>query len=255
MNADHDVGGQNHTGNAQSSSARATHNSPCTGDACVAPAMPGPPGANDGNPGAQAFSFRKSMRLRQFDYTRAGAYFVTICTRNWACLFGHIENDVMQLNEVGRVAHKLWEEIPTHFPQVELDTWVIMPNHVHGIVILGSPGNGGAPPGSHSAGDIFAAPTAVSPSARGVSALPERSGPRCRSIGAVVGSYKSAVTKEVRNFRRGSDGSIWHRNYFDHVIRNEVAMDGIRRYIEENPARWPKDPKNPALRRVGRTMA
>ena len=82
---------------------------------------------------------RRSLRLPRFDYTQQGAYFVTVCTRNRACVFGEIVNGEMQLNDSGRVAHRVWEEIPTHFLQVEIDAWVVMPNHVHGVLVITGP--------------------------------------------------------------------------------------------------------------------
>ena len=166
---------------------------------------------------------RRSLRLPRFDYTQQGAYFVTVCTRNRACLFGEILNGEMQLNDIGRVAHRTWEEISTHFPQVERDAWVVMPNHVHGIIVIVGP----------PAGATHASP------------LQRPSGPPKRSIGAIVGSYKSAVSKRI-NTMRGTPGvSVWQRNYYEHVIRTESALHRIRHYITDNPARWSEDPENP----------
>ena len=82
---------------------------------------------------------RRSLRLPRFDYTQQGAYFVTVCTRNRAGVFGEIVNGEMQLNDSGRVAQRVWEEIPTHFLQVEIDAWVVMPNHVHGVLVITGP--------------------------------------------------------------------------------------------------------------------
>lgn len=82
---------------------------------------------------------RQSTRLPRFDYTRQGAYFVTLCTRNRACLFGDIVNGEMRLNDIGNLADGLWQEIPVHFPQVEIDAWIVMPNHVHGVIVIADP--------------------------------------------------------------------------------------------------------------------
>ena len=179
------------------------------GDACVAPAT----------------YRRRSIRLPRFDYTQQGAYFVTMCTLNRDCLFGEIVNREMRLNDIGRVAQMMWEEIPTHFPQVETDAYVVMPNHVHGVIVIAGPNVGV----SHA------------------SPLPQRpSGPPRRSIGAIVGSYKSAVSRRI-NQSRGTPGtSVWQRNYYEHVIRNDAALNRLRQYIAENPARWAEDPDNPA---------
>ena len=150
---------------------------------------------------------------------------MTLCTRSRACLFGDIVNGEMRLNDIGKLAHRLWEEIPTHFPQVETDVWVIMPNHVHGVIIIAAPHVGA---------------THASP-------LPQRpSGPRKRSLGAIVGAYKSAVSKHVNRSGHPSGLPIWQRNFYDHVIRDDAGLDRIRQYIADNPARWAEDPENPA---------
>ena len=178
------------------------------GDACVAPTT----------------HFRRSLRLPRFDYTRQGAYFVTVCARNRACLFGEIVDGEMRLNDIGRVAHRIWEEIPIHFPQVEIDAWVVMPNHIHGVLVIVGP----------TVGATHASP------------LQRPAGPSKRSIGAIVGSYKSAVSKRI-NAMRGTPGvSVWQRNFYEHVIRNESTLNRIRQYIADNPARWAEDPENPA---------
>lgn len=179
--------------------------------------------------GAPATHRRRSLRLPRFDYTRQGAYFVTLCTRNRACLFGEIVNGEMRLNDVGSVAHRMWEEIPTHFPQVETDVWVVMPNHVHGVIVVAD-SNVGV---SRTVGATHASPLRPA-------GLPKR------SLGAVVGSYKSAVSKHVNAMRGTPSVSVWQRNYYDHVIRNESALDRIRQYIADNPGRWAEDPENPA---------
>ena len=168
---------------------------------------------------------RRSTRLPRFDYTRQGAYFVTLCTLHRACLFGDILNGEMQLNEIGKSAHRMWEEIPIHFPHVEIDASVIMPNHVHGVIVIPN-----APVGA----------THASP-------LP--SGPPKRSLGAIIGAYKSAVSRHANRLglSSGSSGrSIWQRNYYDHVIRDDAALTRIRQYIADNPFRWAEDPENPA---------
>ena len=168
---------------------------------------------------------RQPTRLSRFDYAQQGAYFVTLCTRSRACLFGDVVNEEMRLNDIGKLAHRLWEEIPTHFPQVETDVWVIMPNHVHGVIIIAAPHVGA---------------THASP-------LPQRpSGPRKRSLGAVVGAYKSAVSKHAHRSGHLSGLPIWQRNYYDHVIRDDAGLDRIRQYIADNPARWAEDLENPA---------
>ena len=116
---------------------------------------------------------RRSIRLSRFYYARQGAYFVTLCTRNRACLFGDIHNGEIRLNDTGQLANKIWNEIPTHFPHVEIDASVIMPNHLHGVIVVPH-----TPVGA----------THASP-------LP--SGPPKRSLGAIIGAYKSAVSRHA----------------------------------------------------------
>ena len=130
---------------------------------------------------------RRSIRLKGFDYTRENAYFVTICTQNGTCLFGEIVNGQMRLNDAGRVAQMVWKAIPDHFPQVEIDASVVMPNHVHGIIII--------------VGATHASPST-------------QSGPPKGSLGAIVGSYKSAVSREINQLHRTPGALVWQRNYF-----------------------------------------
>ena len=173
---------------------------------------------------------RRSLRLRAYDYAQAGAYFVTVCAHDRRGLFGDIVDGAMRLNDVGKVAQEAWENIPAHFPHVETDAWTVMPNHIHGVIVILYP-NVEVPP---TVGATHASP------------LHHRSGPPKHSIGAIVGAYKSAVSKRI-NATRGTPGArVWQRNYYDHVIRNEADLHRIRQYIEDNPGRWAEDPENPA---------
>ena len=199
-----------------------------------------------------AIHHRRSIRLQGYDYTRAGAYFITICTHDRACLFGDVTDEQMQWNECGRLAHAAWEEIPLHFPQVDLDEWVVMPNHVHGIIVLASDpgktvGTTRAPPG------VAAVPRptdARSTAAWATRASPRRPlGPQCGSIGAVVGSYKSAVSRRINELCRTPGAPVWQRDYYDHIVRSEDELNRIREYIADNPARWADDAEH--LENVG----
>jgi putative transposase len=164
---------------------------------------------------------RKSMHLRDYDYANPGYYFVTICTRDKRCLFGDVVADEMILNEVGLIVDACWRAIPDHFAMVVLDQHVAMPNHVHGIVGLG---------------DIV----------RARHASPLRDD-RCVSLGDVIGSFKSAVTRQLRLLPGMAGASIWQRNYYDHVIRSEASLHAIREYIINNPAQWAMDKENPSV--------
>ena len=150
---------------------------------------------------------RRSIRLPNYDYSGAGLYFVTICTCNRICLLGEIVKGEMRLNGSGRVVRAKWENIPRNFPDVEMDAFVVMPNHLHGIIVITGDPLGEAP----------APPLQYPPS-----------GPPGRSI-------------------RGTRGkSVWQRNYYEQIIRNEAHLNRVRQYIDDNAACWAEDPENPA---------
>ena len=200
------------------------------GDACVAP------------PSRE----RRSIRLLHFDYSQTGAYFVTICAWDRMCLFGDIVDGEMRLNDFGRAAHEVWERIPAHFATVETDAWIVMPNHVHGVIFIAGPDARGVPNAGTTAGE-WVAPRPTR--ATHASPLQRPSGPSKRSLGAVVGSYKSAVSKRINESGWSRRTSVWQRNYHDHIIRDTMSLDRIREYIAQNPARWADDPENPQRQR------
>ena len=173
---------------------------------------------------------RRSMRLRGYDYAAAGLYFVTVCAYDRACLFGEVVDGQVQLTDAGRILETCWRAIPDHCPHTTLDSWVVMPNHVHGIIVLGA---------TH-AGTIHVRALHAGTHVRATHASPLRAG----SLGAIVGSFKSAVTRRI-NALRGGGGTVWQRNYHEHVIRNERDLRRIRRYIADNPVRWSLDRENP----------
>ena len=164
---------------------------------------------------------RQSLRLKGYDYSRSGAYFVTICTHNRRCLFGEIKDADMVLNQAGVAASECWRKIPEHFPQVELDAYVIMPNHVHGILVINE-----------------------TVGAKNFSPLPSgRPRGTSKTIGSVVRGYKIGVTKWMR--QNTTACNVWQRNYYEHIIRNETELNRIREYIRNNPAQWDTDRENP----------
>ncbi|MDN3513283.1 MAG: transposase [Candidatus Brocadia sp.] len=163
---------------------------------------------------------RRSIRLKGYDYTRPGAYFVTICTENRVRLFGNISGETMQLNAFGRLVQTHWDDLTHHYPQVKLDAFVIMPNHVHGIIILTEIDKVGA--------GLKPAPTIKQ------HGLPE-----------IVRALKTFSARRVNELRNTPGVSLWQRNYYDHIIRNERALNIIRRYILYNPLMWAYDMDNP----------
>jgi putative transposase len=182
---------------------------------------------------------RKSIRIKEYDYAQAGAYFVTIVTYQRDCLFGKIENEIMVLNDFGKIADECWRAIPEHFQNVELGAYVIMPNHVHGMVVIRDDESASdAVDTQHVGATHWVAPT--NPNAR-------PNGPKRGSLGAIIGSYKMAVTRQIQHKHNAT--GIWQRNYYEHIIRNADEANRIHLYIEANPAQWDTDDENPSNNR------
>ncbi len=154
---------------------------------------------------------RKSIRLQGYDYSQAGLYFVTICTQNRLHLFGEITDGAMVLNDAGYAAKKYWNAIPAHYPHIRLHEFTIMPNHVHGIV-----GAENFPPLQNSV-----------------------------PLGNIVRGYKIGVTKWFQQNKQHPVGtSVWQRNYWEHIIRDENEYNRIAQYILNNPEKWTMDKLN-----------
>ena len=158
---------------------------------------------------------RRSIRLAGHDYRQPGAYFVTICTNARAPRFGEIRSGIVRLNPTGLIARELWMAIPRHFSRVRLDEFVIMPDHMHGILIF------------HETPDDLPLPHLRCFG----SAVPG-------SLSTVIGAYKAEVTKRTNALRNTSGESVWQRNFYEHVIRNSEVLHAIRMYIRDNPRRW-----------------
>lgn len=238
----------------------------------------------------QRFYSRKSIRLREYDYSQQGLYFITICTQNRACLFGSIDhspnNDstdtnlfnnnsspinksVMILNDAGKFANECWMEIPKHFPHVILHEFIIMPNHIHGIIELTPVGANNHSPSKHSSNihmpnynlmdnycnanewlgnnanewDINETKKLNENNAnewdenRANNYSPLRG--TSKTIGSVVRGFKIGVTKWMRQHTNVYD--VWQRNYHEHIIRNEQSYFRISEYIIQNPYKWKDD--------------
>jgi len=167
---------------------------------------------------------RRPLRLQQYDYSQAGAYFLTICVHNRKHLFGNIENGQIHLNDAGCVVKRCWIEIPRHFSFIELDKFVVMPNHMHGIIIIPDIRKGTA----------CRAPT-----------LEKFGNPVPGSLPTIIRSFKSAVTRTINIIRDTPGIPLWQRNYYEHVMRDEDALNRTREYIMHNPLRWDLDRENP----------
>ncbi len=171
---------------------------------------------------------RRSIRLPGFDYTQLGAYFVTICADRRECLFGKVADGDVVLNHFGRLAHEEWTYTEIIRPEVQLDEFVIMPNHIHGIITMRQP--------EGSVGAHGRAPLSCEDA-------PLQRPPR--SLGSLIAGFKSPVTKRINQSRHTPGQPVWQRNYYEHVIRGERDLHRIRQYIRDNPARWAEDIYNP----------
>jgi len=172
---------------------------------------------------------RRSIRLAGYDYTQPGAYFVTICTHQREWLLGEVVDGKVVLSEFGRIAHDEWWASSRIRREIELDAFVVMPNHIHGIVWI-------------VADDPVEAEAHGRVGAHG--RAPLRRPPK--SLGSFIAGYKSVVTKRINQMRGTPGVPVWQRNYWEHIIRTERALQAIRQYIADNPARWSLDRYNPA---------
>lgn len=171
-----------------------------------------------------------SARLQTWDYSNNGAYFITICTQNRHHFFGHIKNQEMQLSEIGILAEKFWYEIPNHFSMVELGNFVVMPNHVHGILIIDKSNDESFVETRH-----CLVSTIHTNSIIGSSRFQNQGK---NTISSIVGSNKSIVTKMSRQI---NPNFAWQSRFHDHIIRNSKSFDTIQNYIEQNPLKWKED--------------
>ena len=156
-------------------------------------------------------SDRPSLRLRNYDYTQPGAYFVTICTLDRVSLFGEIRDGAMHLNDAGKMVQATWEELPQRFAHISLDGFVVMPNHHHGIVVI------------------------------------EERRPN-QGLGQIIGPFKPLTTNRYIVGARQDGwprvaGRLWQDNYYEHIVRNEASLQRIRDYIARNPENWETDPE------------
>ncbi len=171
---------------------------------------------------------RRSIRLQGYDYSQPGAYFVTLCVQDHHCLFGHIEDSVMVHNAIGTIVTDAWEWLARQYDHVDLDAFVIMPNHMHGIIVLSELGRGGS----------RTAPTIIH---RKNTPDGKITHPQRKPLGRLIGSCKTISTKRINMFRQTPGTSVWQRNYWEHVIRNGRTLDAARQYITQNPLHWELD--------------
>jgi len=176
---------------------------------------------------------RRSIRLRGYDYTSPGAYFVTICVRGRKCVLGYVADDEMVFSETGQVAEAQWRGLPKHYPHVALDAFVVMPNHVHGIIVLlpDRPPVGAGFEGDRDAGYR---------TARKPAPIRKR-----HPLSEIVRGFKTFSARRI-NAMHGTQGQpFWQRNYYERVIRNARELEATREYIANNPLHWELDRENP----------
>ena len=170
-----------------------------------------------------------SKRLHDYGYSQPGAYFVTICTANRRCIFGEIMDGEMQLNKHGMIVAEQWAGLPSHYPRVSIDEFVIMPNHIHGIICLS-----GASQTSVGAGFQPAH-------------IPHPTDPK-HGIPEIIRGFKTYSSLTINRLRGTSGEPVWQRNYYEHIVRDEKDLAAVRKYIVENPLKWELDPENPVVR-------
>jgi REP element-mobilizing transposase RayT len=170
----------------------------------------------------------ESTRLTGWDYSSPGYYFVTICTQQLQPFFGEVVGGVIHLSSVGEIAQKFWEEIPKHNQHTQLGESVIMPNHVHGIIIIQDQSDNQVVETLH---------------ATSLQNRMSEIAPKVGSLSTIIRSYKSAVTRSAR--KCGYSNFAWQSRFYDHIIRDEKSLQEIREYIRNNPLQWELDRENP----------
>jgi putative transposase len=164
---------------------------------------------------------RKQIRLPDYDYSQPGSYFVTICTFNKQPIFGNIVDGAMKRNPYGEIAAACWKDIPLHYPEVKNDVSIVMPNHVHGIIVIED--------GVKQA-DLKTAPAKKHP-------LPE-----------IIRAFKTFSAKRINELRSSGGTQVWQKGYYEHVIRDEEEFTRIGEYVLFNPAKWETDRENPDIK-------
>lgn len=183
---------------------------------------------------------RRSIRLKEYDYSQAGLYFITICCNERMHRFGKIENGEMVLNEFGNTAYNEWVKLTERFPHFELDVFQIMPNHMHGIILLNDIPAVGA---GFTPAQINDNTNGQSPNGQSPNRQPQRS----PTVGDIVGAYKSLVANgclEIYKQKNEMMGKLWQRNYYERIIRSQQSYQIISEYIINNPAKWADDKFN-----------
>ena len=164
---------------------------------------------------------RRSIRLADYDYTQPGAYFVTACIQGRECSLGGVRGGEVDLSLYGEIVQRAWDTLPDHYPHVELDAFIIMPNHVHGIIMLKDIVDG---------------------------RRSRRAASKRRGLPEVVRAFKAFPARRINEARETPGTRVWQCNYYEHIIRDERELGLVREYVVNNPLGWDKDPENPLVR-------
>jgi putative transposase len=166
---------------------------------------------------------RQTIRLQEYDYASDGLYFVTICTDRRASLFGEIVGAKINLNDAGKIVDEVWSGM---FGFLEdADMWIVMPNHLHGIVTIADIAAGGS-----------------------------RTAPTRKPLGRLVGAFKTVTARRINELRGTPGAVVWQRNFYEHIIRDERSFERVIAYIHDNPASWEADPENPIANNTGANL-
>jgi putative transposase len=185
---------------------------------------------------------RRSIRLKEYDYAQAGGYYITIVTWQRECLFGEIVNGEMMLNNRGEIANACWREIANHFQNVELGAFVVMPNHVHGIIFIVDRRGAVLAPEENGEDKISANNKFIGKTSGG-----ETPPLRRPTLGQIMAYFKYQSTKRMNLLSNtGVTTKFWQRNYYEHVIRDEQDLQNKTEYIQANPLLWEQDDENPS---------
>ena len=180
---------------------------------------------------------RHSIRVRGYDYSQPGAYFVTLCALKKQCIFGKVQGADVELSQFGEMVRACWLWLGKHYDCVFLDEWILMPNHLHGIIVIQELNENGAGrqvpryPGDSVRSDAFRGGSRTAPTTRG------------KPLGSLIGAFKTVSTRRVNELRGTPSAVLWPRNYYDHIVRNDVELGQIRQYVRTNPLMWHGDPE------------
>jgi putative transposase len=174
---------------------------------------------------------KRSIRLKGYDYAQPGVYFVTICVREQTCALGDVVNGEMVLSDAGHVVRVCWDDLPNHYPHVQLDAFIIMPNHVHGVIVL--------------VDDDTVVGAGFKPAPTTKPAPAPKPAIKRHGLPEIVRAFKSFSARRINEMHDTAGAPFWQRGFYEHIVRNERELDAIRRYILDNPLKWALDRDNP----------